>query len=152
MIGSIATDGRPMRPKIRISRPRWALAVSLFAGVFGLVTIVAAAGVLFIDGAWRQMMGGYVGFVVGFNFLAGFAYVAAAVGLALWRPWAGPLALGIAAATAVVALAFAVHVGMGGAFEWRTVGALAFRTLFWLGVAFAVGAAGRGKGALGGAR
>lgn len=136
-----------MRPMTRSSRPRWAFAVSLFAGVFGLVTIVAGGGVLFVDGAWRQMMGGYVGFVVGFNFLAGFAYVAAAVGLALWRRWAASLALGIAAATAAVALAFALHVWMGGVFEWRTVGALAFRALFWLGVALAAGAARRGEGA-----
>jgi len=55
----------------------------------------------------------------------------------LWqaRRWAVPGAALIAGSTALVALAFTVHVATGGAYEMRTVGALALRLLFWLALA-----------------
>ena len=43
------------------------------------------------------------------------------------------MAAGISAAA--VALAFAVHVATGGAYEMRTVGALALRLLLWIALA-----------------
>ncbi len=74
-------------------------------------------------------------FVLWFNFIAGFAYVAA--GMALWRRlgWAAWLALCIGLATALVFAAFGIHVLTGGAFEVRTVAAMALRTAVWLGIA-----------------
>lgn len=128
-----------MRAKFRGPRPRWAFAASLFAGAFGLATVAGGGGVLFSDGDWRRMMGDIVGFVVWFNFVMGFVYLAGAVGLALWRSWVVGLAWAIALSTGVVALGFMGHIWMGGAFEWRTAGALAFRMLFWFGVAVAAG-------------
>jgi hypothetical protein len=76
-----------------------------------------------------------VGFVLWFNFLAGFAYVAA--GLGLWRGerWGLYLATALALGTGAVAAAFGVHALTGGAFEMRTVGALALRFGFWVVVA-----------------
>jgi hypothetical protein len=97
------------------------------AAAFGLLTVVSGGTALLgaID------MGAVVPFVLWFNFLAGAAYVAG--GILLWRghPAALPVALGIAAATAVVFAAFGWRVAAGGAFEMRTVGAMTLRTAFW---------------------
>ncbi len=75
-------------------------------------------------------------FVVWFNFLAGFAYVAVAVGLATRQTWAARLALMIAIATAGVFLAFGLFVLAGTPFESRTVGAMTLRTAVWAGIAW----------------
>ena len=66
---------------------------AIVAVLFGIAT-VASGGVLFGDGA--EAAGNYVPFVVWFNFLAGFAYVAAGLGLWLRRAWAPWLALALA--------------------------------------------------------
>jgi len=123
------------------TRPRWAVVLALFAGVFGLLTLKSGGEVLFIDGAGREAAGSYVPFVVWFNFLAGFAYIAGAAGLILWRSWIAPLALTIAVLTIVVFIAFGVHILVGGTYETRTVGAMILRSFVWIGIAFAV----RGK-------
>ena len=104
-------------------------AAALVAVVFGLATLRAGGSVLFGDGA--QAAGKVVGFVLWFNFLAGFAYVAAGVGLWLRRAWSAQLALAIALATLLVFAAFGVHVASGGAFEMRTVGAMTLRSVVW---------------------
>lgn len=122
-------------------RPRWAIPVAVFAGLFGALSLKSGGEVLFIDGAGREAAGNFLPFVVWFNFLAGFAYIAGAAGLALWRSWITPLAFTIALLTIVVFIAFGVHILMGGAYEVRTVGAMSLRSLVWLGIAFTV----RGK-------
>lgn len=109
--------------------------ISLFAIGFGLLTLREGGSVLFVDGPARQAAGHYVPFVLWFNFLAGFAYVIAGVGLWLRRRWAVWLAIAIAAATALVFLAFGVHVASGGAWEQRTLVAMTLRTLVWVGLA-----------------
>ena len=65
------------------------------------MSLKSGGEVLFVDGAGREAAGNYVPFVVWFNFLAGFAYIAGAAGLALWRSWITPLAFAIAALTIV---------------------------------------------------
>jgi uncharacterized membrane protein (DUF2068 family) len=72
--------------------------------------------------------------VLWFNFLAGFAYIVAGVGLWMRRRWAAWLAIVITVATALVFLAFGVHVALGGAWERRTVVAMTLRTLVWAGI------------------
>ncbi len=103
--------------------------------VFGALTVFSGWQGLFGDAATRAALGHTVGFVLWFNFLAGFAYVAA--GLGLWRGerWGLWLAVALALGTALVAAAFGLHVSSGGAFEMRTVGALALRFGFWAVVA-----------------
>jgi hypothetical protein len=103
---------------------------------FGLVTIISGGKVLFGGDTAREEAGNYMPFVVGFNFLAGFAYVIAAVGLARGRLWAARLGLGIAAATALVFVYFGLFVLSGVPFEMRTVGAMALRTALWAGIAW----------------
>ncbi len=106
---------------------------AVVAVVFGALTIKSGGSVLLGDGA--AAAGHYVPFVVWFNFLAGFAYVAAGAGLWLRRLWAARLAAALAITTLLVFAAFAVHIATGGAFEPRTVGAMTLRSFFWLGIA-----------------
>ena len=103
--------------------------------LFGLATIVSGGRALFGDEAARKAVGAAVPFVLWFNFGAGFAYVVAGIGLLLRLPWAVWLSALIAAATVLVFLAFGVHVLTGGAYEMRTVGAMALRSLVWIGIA-----------------
>ena len=102
---------------------------AIIAIIFGLLTIVSG---------WRALMmppEGVVPFVLQFNFAAGFAYVLAGVGL--WRraEWAAWLAALIALTTAAVFVAFLWHVGQGGAWMGRTMGAMGLRTAVWAGIA-----------------
>lgn len=109
---------------------RWT--VSLVAVAFGLLTIKEGGFVLIGNEAARAAAGNYVPFVLWFNFLAGFAYVIAGVGLWVRQHWAVWLAIAIAAATAFTFMAFGIHVSTGGAFETRTVIAMSLRTLVWV--------------------
>lgn len=119
-----------MKPLLRPSP--WLRGASIVAVLFGVMTLKEGGTVLFGSEAARTAAGAYVPFVLWFNFLAGFAYVLA--GLALWRraAWSAALALGIALATALVFAALGVYVMNGGAFEARTVAAMALRTTVWL--------------------
>ena len=83
----------------------------------------------------QAAVGNAVPFVLWFNFVAGFGYVMAGVGLWLNRRWGFGAAVALAIATAGVAMAFYVHVHGGGAYEPRTVGALGLRLVFWSVVA-----------------
>jgi len=119
------------------ARPFWRWAAAVAAAAFGVATIFAGGRVLFGGESARAAAGAYVPFVVAFNFAAGFAYVAAAAGLALRKAWTPRLAAAIAGATVLVFVAFGVHVATGGAFESRTVGAMTIRSTFWIAFALA---------------
>lgn len=116
-------------------RPRWLLPAAALAIVFGLATIVAGGRVALGSAAARAAEGDYVPFVLWFNFLAGFVYVAAGVMLALARPRAAQIAFAIAVGTALVFAAFGIHVLLGGAFTVHTVMAMTLRTTIWVGIA-----------------
>jgi hypothetical protein len=107
-------------------------AISLVALAFGLMTLKEGGTTLFGDEAARTAAGNYVPFVLWFNFVAGFAYVVASVGLWLQQRWAIWLAATIATATAVTFAAFGVHIYSGEAYELRTVIAMSLRTLIWV--------------------
>ncbi|HEY0885726.1 MAG TPA: hypothetical protein VGE20_10615 [Ramlibacter sp.] len=111
-------------------------AAAIVAVPFGLLTIASGGNALFGGAAAREAAGAYVPFVLWFNFLAGFAYVAAGAGLWLRCRWAAVLALAIAGATLLVFSAFGVHVLNGGAYEVRTVGAMTLRSLVWTAIAW----------------
>jgi hypothetical protein len=119
------------------SRPRWALAAAFAAGAFGILTVIVGGSTLVGVSANRNAAGNIVHFVLWFNFIAGFAYIVAAAGLFWWKPWAAPVSALIAIATVAIFIAFAVHVLLGGAFEARTVGAMALRTTVWILIATA---------------
>jgi hypothetical protein len=110
----------------------WTLRALGAAGIlFGVATVAEGGNVLFGGPAARAAAGAYVPFVLWFNFLAGFAYLAAGAGLLIGRRWAGRLALAIAAATLLVFAAFGAHIALGGAYEPRTVAAMTLRSAFW---------------------
>lgn len=109
--------------------------ISLIAVGFGLLTIREGGTILFGDAAARAAAGNYVPFVLWFNFLAGFAYVVAGIGLWWQQRWAAWLAVAIAVATALTFGAFGAHVVTGGAYEQRTVIAMSLRTLVWTVIA-----------------
>lgn len=120
-------------------RDVWVWVISLVAIAFGVLTIKEGGAVLFVDGPARVAAGDYVPFVLWFNFIAGFAYVLAGVGIWLQKRWGVRLAIAIAAATLGVFVAFGIHVTTGGAYAQRTVIAMTLRSLVWI-VITAVGA------------
>lgn len=114
----------------------WPLVVaSGVAVVFGILTIVSGGRVLFGGAAAQAAAGDAVPFVLWFNFLSGFVYVLAGVGIAIGRRWAVTLSIALAAAIAVVFALFGLHVYQGAAFEMRTVGAMSLRLLVWVAIA-----------------
>lgn len=56
--------------------------------VFGLLTIVSGGRALFGGPATEAAVGNAVPFVLWFNFLSGFVYVMAGIGIAMGRRWA----------------------------------------------------------------
>lgn len=116
-------------------RGAWRVLASGVAIAFGLLTIWEGGNVLFGSEAARCAAGHYVPFVLWFNFIAGYAYVIAGAGLWRRQRWAPHLAVAIAAATALTFVAFGVQVYAGGAYEQRTIVAMALRTLVWTVIA-----------------
>ncbi len=108
-------------------------AVAVIAVLFGTATVWSGGNVLFGTGA--QAAGNYVPFVLWFNFFAGFAYIAAGIGIWRRRAWATALAVALAGLTALVFVAFGGWVASGGAYETRTVVAMTVRTLVWTAIA-----------------
>jgi hypothetical protein len=108
---------------------------AVVAVLFGGATIASGGNVLFGSGA--EAAGNYVPFVVWFNFLAGFAYIAAGIGIWRRRPWGTALGVMLAVLTALTFAAFGVHVAGGGAYEMRTVVAMTIRTMLWTAIAVA---------------
>jgi hypothetical protein len=106
--------------------------IGIVAIVFGAMTVFSGGRALFGGAEARAAVGNAVGFVLWFNFLAGFVYVLTGIGLVKAMRWAANAALGLALATGGVAVAFGLHVLDGGAYEPRTVGALALRLGFWI--------------------
>lgn len=109
-------------------------AVKIAAGVaiiFGILTVFSGGQALFGSDAARASVGNAVPFVLWFNFLAGFAYVVAGIGLILRHRPAFFLSLGIFIGTVLVMLAFGVTIMQGGAYEMRTVGAIILRAGVW---------------------
>jgi len=125
------TSPEPPKP-----RPRWRIPVAIVALLFGAATIKSGGSVLFIDGPDRVAAGDYVPFVLWFNFLAGFFYIAAGIGIFMWKSCVAKLAALIASLSIAVFIALGVHILMGGAFEMRTVYAMTLRCFVWLTFAF----------------
>lgn len=107
---------------------------AVIALVFGALTILSGGLALFGGAPAEAIVGNAVPFVLWFNFLAGFAYVMAGVGLMTRRSWGLWLSGAILAATLVVLAVFSVHVLRGGAYEMRTVGAMILRAGVWMAI------------------
>ncbi len=114
------TQPRPFSLSLKI--------VVAVAALFGLLTVFSGGMAL----TGNKEVGNAVPFVLWFNFFAGFAYLAAAYGLAKRLDWGLKLSIWIAIATALVFAAFGVVVMQGTPYETRTVGAMVIRTGVWV--------------------
>lgn len=123
------------------TRTRSLTVAAIVAIAFGLLTLVSGGRALF-GGA---DMGAVVPFVLWFNFLAGFAYVAAGLGFWFRTDWATVLSIAIALATAVVFAAFLWNVSKGVAFETRTMGAMGLRLVVWVIISIVAIATGKAR-------
>lgn len=108
--------------------------LAIFAVLFGVATVISGGRTLW-DPEVRAAAEPVVPFVLGFNFVAGFAYVAAGIGLWLARRWGATLSILLAASTVLVLAAFGVHVAAGGAYAPRTVVAILLRSAIWCAIA-----------------
>jgi hypothetical protein len=113
------------------SRTIGVLLISLVAILFGLLTIKSGGMVLFVDGPDRVAAGNYVPFVLWFNFIAGFFYILAGIGLWFTQRWAVWLAGVIVISTLVVFALLNLHIYNDGLFEFRTVIAMSLRSVVW---------------------
>jgi hypothetical protein len=109
------------------SRPQSVTVGAVVAIAFGLLTILSGGRALF-GGA---DMGAVVPFVLWFNFLAGFGYVLAGLGLWYRTVWSAGLSICVALATAAVFATFLWQVWTGTAYEARTMGAMGLRLAIW---------------------
>jgi hypothetical protein len=109
--------------------------VTAVAVLFGLLTIKSGGAVLFIGGEYRQQAGNYVPFVLWFNFLAGFVYLIAGVGLWKRQRWAAWFAIMIVAASVSIFMLLGLHINSGGSYEMRTVIAMGARCSIWTVIA-----------------
>ena len=100
--------------------------------VFGLLTIKSGGQVLFGGSIYQKAAGNYLLFVVCFNFLAGFIYLVAGVGIWMRLRWAVWLSLLIAIATIIVFSILGMHILNGGGYETRTVAAMSLRSIVWI--------------------
>jgi uncharacterized membrane protein len=102
------------------------------AVLFGLLTIKSGGQVLFGDDLYREAAGNYVPFVLWSNFIAGFFYMVAGIGILLRKPWSVWMSLLIAAFTLLVFAVFGLHILADGAYETRTVAAMSLRSTVWI--------------------
>ncbi|NRB17736.1 MAG: hypothetical protein HRU33_09270 [Rhodobacteraceae bacterium] len=126
-------------PEPRLSpSPRWRKPVAILALAFGVLTLMSGGNVLFGPPQAQAAAGNYMPFVLWFNFLAGFLYISAAIGIWQRRSWATKLAVFIALATSLIALGFGYQLIRGQAYEMRTLGALALRIGVWAAISGAL--------------
>ncbi len=122
-----------MDRKSKHSPAQWLIII--VALTFGVLTVKSGGLVLFTEGEFHQQAGNYVPFVVWFNFLAGFAYIATGAGVWRQASWAIWSAVAIAVSTLAVFTLFAIHALDGGSYETRTLGALTLRSGVWVVIA-----------------
>jgi hypothetical protein len=106
--------------------------LGIVAILFGIMTLKSGGATLFIDGATREASGNFVPFVVWSNFLMGFAYISAGIGIWLNKNWTKSLTISIVSITVLTFIVFGVHILMDGIFELKTVKVMTFRSLFWI--------------------
>jgi len=103
----------------------------VIAVVFGLLTLKEGGIVIFDIGSARQAAGNFVPFVVWFNFLSGFFYIIAGIGLWIQKRWALSLSIALLIGIVITYIFLGIHVLNGGLYEMRTVYAMALRTFVW---------------------
>jgi len=105
--------------------------LSVVAVLFGLLTLKKGGSVIFNIGSARQDAGNYVPYVLWINFLSGFMYIVAGIGLWMRKRWAALLSVALLICVALTYSAFGIHILRGEPYEMRTVCAMALRTALW---------------------
>ncbi len=106
-----------------------ALQIAAFVAiVFGALTVFAGGRALFASDA---AIGDVVPFVLRFNFMAGFVYILAGVGLLRQERSSVWISLAILAVTFLVMAALGIYIQQGGAYETRTLAAMTLRIVVW---------------------
>ena len=111
--------------------PARAPGAAAIAFLFGLLTLVSGASVLFGPESVSRMAGEVVDFVLWFNFLSGPFYLLTGFGLWMGRPWAVKLCAVMALMCALVLVALLIYIAIGQAYEMRTLAAMSLRFIFW---------------------
>ncbi len=119
------------RPSSRNLLKKALIALSVFAVLFGVLTIISGGLVLFGPIDRKARAGQIVPWVLWFNFLAGFAYIIAGIGILRGHKWALGLTAIIAMASLLVLAFLGFHIFTGGAYELRTLAAMPFRAAVW---------------------
>jgi len=132
LLQNTGQEHRKIMPSLKSDKTIQIRIVTVIAVLFGLLTIKSGGQVLFGEISYQKAAGNYVLFVVWFNFLAGFLYIAAGAGIWMRRPWAVWLSLLISIATIIVFAIFGLHILEGGAYETRTCAAMSLRSLVWI--------------------
>lgn len=104
---------------------------SAVALTFGALTLVSGGRALF--GLTSE--GDFVPFVLWFNFLSGFAYMAIGLGIALSTTWVASAATALAIAIVVIFALLGWHILQDNPYEMRTVGAMILRAGIWIAIA-----------------
>ena len=116
-------------------RPMMITVLAIIAVAFGALTLFSGGRNLF-DEAVIAEAGNTIGFVLWFNFLAGFAYIFAGYLLWKWKLCGVRLSAVIAGATLLVFLAMGIYViQFDGLYNGKTVGAMVIRSSVWLTIA-----------------
>lgn len=112
--------------------------ISIVLIAFALLTIFMSSSVLFDWFGIRAKQGNYVPFVVKTNLTAAFLYLFAVYALIKKYKWAFWIMLSAALLLIYASVLFYVHIHTGGLHETRTSGALIFRVVFTVVMAFLI--------------
>lgn len=103
--------------------------------IFGTLSVWSGGRALFGSPALQAAVGNAVPFVLWFNFLSGFIYIIAGLGVALRKSWAKLTAVGLSIAILAVFAWFGWYIFSGGTYENRTLGAMVLRAGVWISIA-----------------
>lgn len=112
---------------------------SVALALFALLTIFMSGSVIFDLFGIRAKEGNYVQFVVVSNFICGFLYLIAALGMFARKVWATQWLVASCGILLVSFLGLLWHIESGGLYEMRTVKAMLFRisvTLLFAGISW----------------
>lgn len=123
-----------MSPEMQ--KPTWVKILSLFAILFGLTTIVEGGRTLFTETGIRAA-GDIIPSVLWFNFIAGFFYVLAGIGIYKRKFCAKIISTAIALSSLVILVFLIVQITQGHPYEKRTLIAMQLRTYIWIAIALA---------------
>lgn len=103
--------------------------------IFGLMTILAGGRSLFTESGIATR-GNIVPLVLWFNFIAGFFYLLTSISVFKMKICVKKLSVTLAVSNTLVLAYLLNHIFQGQLYEYKTLIAMIFRTLFWISFAF----------------